>query len=99
HSDIVPLSLHDALPISGLLKPNLSMERAISWICRGECVRAFLGLVAKSLIGRKVTLPSREEFCMRTEPRIALCRCYEKAPQSDRSEEHTSELQSPDHLV
>src|SRR6516165_9986469 len=55
------------------------MERAISWICRGECVRAFLRLLANSLIGRNVTLRSRDEFGMRIKPCIAVCRCYEKA--------------------
>src|SRR5258708_11108383 len=67
-TEIYTLSLHDALPISGLPKsPGLRRPRRF----------------------QRVRLRHRAVPLMETAP------C--EAP--DRSEEHTSELQSPDHLV
>src|SRR5947208_14790526 len=70
-SDIYTLSLHDALPISGVrcmaVKHHALAELQDPWFV-GEAPLA--------------------QRCAFAEPRT-----------TDRSEEHTSELQSPDHLV
>src|SRR5438552_12724180 len=71
----LPLSLHDALPISP----------------RRSCTRACGGSSSVPSI-RAPVAPAASPTCSR------CCRRHRRADRR-RSEEHTSELQSPDHLV
>src|SRR5207248_9210021 len=91
-----PLSLHDALPISGeapmtaLLHhtpmANITGQPALS----APCGFSTTGLpIGYQLIGR----PFAEATLFR------LARAYERNHSWERSEEHTSELQSPYELV
>src|SRR5207244_7799264 len=89
-TEIYTLSLHDALPIlMPPMSPPQPIPRATS-LRRGLEILLVLGSEAPALGGLGVT-------------RIAALTGYEKSQVSRalaaRSEEHTSELQSPDHLV
>src|SRR5207244_12890123 len=81
------LSLHDALPISLWLYSAVheGLER---------CVQ-LLGLGSKRL-GRRIRLIDRDRQRVAG---LAIEEQKSRASASFRSEEHTSELQSPDHLV
>src|SRR5207244_7850912 len=82
---IYTLSLHDALPISNILKPSLA---------RGElqCVGATTLDDYRKHIEKDAALERRLQPIMVAEPSV-------EETIEIRSEEHTSELQSPDHLV
>src|SRR5690606_41399175 len=84
------LSLHDALPISGLA----ARLRA------GEPVDLYAGLAAdlpSRVLARLVELPDSDVTVVKEFSRAALELFW--APLSERSEEHTSELQSRENLV
>src|SRR5258708_23700856 len=87
--EISPLPLHDALPIS-LLAADIVAEPIRRWFQRREGVGVGLFL-------RRVHAPRRErDFHIVPAGFRGLLDCRTAA---ERSEEHTSELQSPDHLV
>jgi len=67
---------------TGLLNPNRSIDRAISLICRGECVRAFLGLVDRSSILVKMIFVSKDGFSARSDFCINVCRNGERGGRS-----------------
>src|SRR5207244_8561181 len=86
-------SLHDALPICahGLRKGDSLRP--------GGCVRAVA--VRRGRVRRGVSA-RRREYAQSGRLRTVACRCPRPRPyfvKYERSEEHTSELQSPDHLV
>src|SRR5207244_10838935 len=88
------LSLHDALPICGLTRPGPG-----SWVpnCRPEYLSQ---CVDKSL--KRLKLERIDVYQLHTVDRkvpIEESVGALKAAQDARSEEHTSELQSPDQLV
>src|SRR5258708_20644523 len=76
-TEIYPLSLHDALPISA---PARSRCRAVAG--PATC----LGYSPGGILSEEITGLTDSLF-------------YSRRASSLRSEEHTSELQSPDHLV
>src|SRR5207244_11842324 len=93
-TDIYPLSLHDALPISYGRPPAWSIETGQCGsvqrsIPRGGCHTQKVSIVSNVSIVSRSLGPSRPRS--RGSPALA--------PRPSRSEEHTSELQSPDHLV
>src|SRR5258708_29600258 len=77
-TEICPLSLHDALPISPMAAPP---------VCPASC-----GLRPGAVV------PFRPR-CDALPPPPAWSKRNNNARPKARSEEHTSELQSPDHLV
>src|SRR5207244_10843056 len=90
---IYSLSLHDALPISEILEHG----RAAAAGRREALADALDGdeLVGH---GRGVIPETSPAASAGPAPDRAACR-PRRSPGSPRSEEHTSELQSPDHLV
>src|SRR5947208_12085818 len=83
---LYPLSLHDALPISACSDRRTSK---VTWKRSVRC-----GPAARNAIQRGFN------FACRTVRMIAFTYwLLRKRSQIRRSEEHTSELQSPDHLV
>src|SRR5258708_14360192 len=86
--EIYTLSLHDALPIFLLLYQLVAEEQGVP----GEQIRGTIqNDILKEYIARGTYIyPPR---CTPSRCRSGWCRG------SARSEEHTSELQSPDHLV
>src|SRR5207244_5023275 len=93
-SELSPLSLHDALPIWASSRIRSSPMEASARCC---IRRNSLSSSSFPLL----TFSSRRSFL--NQPRIfcAAPAVFTKPSQSrlGRSEEHTSELQSPDHLV
>src|SRR5207244_8495982 len=85
------LSLHDALPISG--------EFLRDYIYVDEAARAFLCAAAAipAVNGRHFFLASGSACTLAEAVRLVARLVTEHT--GKRSEEHTSELQSPDHLV
>src|SRR5207244_8389209 len=93
-SAMYTLSLHDALPISGVaqwLQPWV-LQAAAPGEMPMECWDALLQSVLPALPG-----PLEVEW-ERKQPGRTSC-CPRLSCTLKRSEEHTSELQSPDHLV
>src|SRR5207244_13320686 len=96
-TQITTLSLHDALPIYGRIRRHIDLEKACAGDLRGDAdirhrhriaVREFSGL----LVARQMPFHRGEALVDPVlDPFLARCLV--------RSEEHTSELQSPDHLV
>src|SRR5207244_7686731 len=87
---IYTLSLHDALPI--FAKKLVRLKSAAGCILRQFCFSPTLcedSCVIRTLI---FAFNSRQKI-------FGLCITYAVAFSETRSEEHTSELQSPDHLV
>src|SRR5207244_9308540 len=82
-SDIYPLSLHDALPILRTGAGFTDQVRAVEELNFGNCIA----------VGEHA---GGETDVRRAFERRAVCWRVER---DNRSEEHTSELQSPDHLV
>src|SRR5256885_13337456 len=83
--EIYPLPLHDALPIS--------VERAITQLAK-------LGAMVRDIelpVNNDRTLQSYESYQFHREMAAATPELYQ--PETLRSEEHTSELQSPCNLV
>src|SRR5207244_11048270 len=86
---LFPLSLHDALPISCTACRSCRSGAAPGCLRPARCSR-------RSPPRRAIQLPRRlqlrlpDSWRLRRPPRVR---------QPERSEEHTSELQSPDHLV
>src|SRR5947208_216985 len=93
-TDIYTLSLHDALPISYLLSTDVSAERnPVTWLPPSTVLMSFAKARTFSV---KPWL-----YCRATStvlPSISRSTCNGRRL-THRSEEHTSELQSPDHLV
>src|SRR5207244_12525296 len=95
--DIFTLSLHDALPISW------NAGRKESW--RGPThalTLAYLGLWIKGIIVNPACQDFRDAFRFRMSSMPVVrtwCDLNLDCDPPWRSEEHTSELQSPDHLV
>src|SRR5207244_10704506 len=89
-SDISPPSLHDALPISsGPRQSSASPSPILRPRCGGH--RGCCCGLAERLAGRTPTVRRLERGIDRPRPGTSS--------EVLRSEEHTSELQSPDHLV
>src|SRR5207244_11384870 len=86
-----PLSLHDALPISD----------ATSFPLRAGLIRPAHGGVTPGRPGRRPHRPGGPETACPhvATPRWSLMIVHVSRITPSRSEEHTSELQSPDHLV
>src|SRR5207244_10478036 len=90
-----PLALHDALPIFHPLQEAFAELGAAQ--C-GYCTPAFL-LAAEALLAPRAR-PTRDEIKQALSGNLCRCTGYIKIYEAvERSEEHTSELQSPDHLV
>src|SRR5207244_13364892 len=95
HTDLTSLPLHDALPISG--------EPVYEGMIAGE--HSHPGdLDVNVTRGRKLTnvrAATRDDNIILSPPRqMSLEKALEWINEDElRSEEHTSELQSPDHLV
>src|SRR5207244_7830761 len=92
---LYPLSLHDALPIylAVLLtkeqgKPAGDSQREIEHFLHG--MNFYAGLASK-IRGSYVPLPDNKMYGMVLKQPVGVS--------GARSEEHTSELQSPDHIV
>ena len=91
-TEIYTLSLHDALPISGTLRIDADIDLVGRLIPEGSftvtgVIGSFRG--TPQLLPRFIAdLPDAGEFQEGAE-----------VSSDSRSEEHTSELQSPDHLV
>src|SRR5207244_12599997 len=81
------LSLHDALPISFTITP-----RPVLWGAESRWLSQLLFII--HLLFASLLLPSAGNSTTTTSPSINQLSNSQK-----RSEEHTSELQSPDHLV
>src|SRR5207244_6483493 len=95
----LPPSLHDALPISGcapMCGNSIGVDRRF--------LDRYLPRLDRYLHYRSIDVSSLKELCRRWYPDV-----YERRPDkaeahraladiNERSEEHTSELQSPDHL-
>src|SRR5207244_11890460 len=81
-----PLSLHDALPISRRFRK-----------CSSPMTRASAASLRRSLRGKPLVrpIPNNRSTAVRAAPSLSRTRGLSRK----RSEEHTSELQSPDHLV
>src|SRR5258708_24313097 len=91
-TEIYTLSLHDALPISCIRKASAAARIASS----GSVSRS----TSASDKSRIASARPRAGPAPACRPRLAQARQSEHdQPADDRSEEHTSELQSPDHLV
>src|SRR5207244_11956874 len=87
---LYPLSLHDALPICHPLQLALALILLVG-LRVVDLVKDFqlpvLDDAGKSILARWLASPQDEVTVFRN------------LPKDGRSEEHTSELQSPDHLV
>src|SRR5207244_4804845 len=98
-ADISPLSLHDALPIwsfqviqAQALGRNASIEQYNAWIARYPQEPGLYGRYFEFLLYEKDFKAAAD----------LIAKYHAKFPDDEvscRSEEHTSELQSPDHLV
>src|SRR5207244_13520861 len=89
----LPLSLHDALPILSLgRRGDAAVDPFPSFRLRGRGNRRG-GLDVLAAIRRVRDILGQFLF------RPAAAKQYRERDQRGRSEEHTSELQSPDHLV
>src|SRR5690606_41823922 len=82
------LSLHDALPISGLVRVIVKID---------DVVRRFVAVRVLADQAGQVGLFAARKFRVRREQFIELCN--ELFASAHRSEEHTSELQSRENLV
>src|SRR5207244_10129139 len=91
-----PLSLHDALPIYAITA-SASLSVASSRASNAALLRGVRSLNSRGRSRVSAAWPSPETTHCRTLPD----RCSSRLPMLllARSEEHTSELQSPDHLV
>src|SRR5207244_6484411 len=85
-----PLSLHDALPISSR-NPSLYLLSRRKTSVRASAVLSFCSFV----IG--IDLRASNAFSATSKSPFSAIASLDFTPK--RSEEHTSELQSPDHLV
>src|SRR5256885_11793101 len=83
-TEIYTLSLHDALPIS-LIHPDQALEEALQQLARGAVQRRAVGHAEL----HAVLAGDHQMGAARQAPDVFL----------GRSEEHTSELQSPCNLV
>src|SRR5207244_9443293 len=96
---LVPLSLHDALPIYLMEVPGLTAAR-IQLIYERLGVQNLEDLERVAKNGELADLP---KFGRKTAEKILrgieIVRRDAHLQRFPRSEEHTSELQSPDHLV
>src|SRR5207244_11548226 len=96
---VYPLSLHDALPIcmEGLLgllgDPGIVNPFRIAIIA----IAAVAGL-ALVILGLGLTAEERRWIASRRLARRSAAAAEEETDEAPRTEEHTSELQSPDHL-
>src|SRR5207244_13516674 len=86
------LSLHDALPIS--VSPTKASEPIVP--PPEPSYRAEVPIVTSPAV---VRLPPIATFTFPPESIMPSLRLFKKTKSEFRSEEHTSELQSPDHLV
>src|SRR5207244_10576361 len=96
-SDSYPLSLHDALPISNEYPESLTLQYPAGH-------PPFPGQDGSQSVCPRESLPKRLSSCFFHRAVTRSCRCCQQRrkpelPRQPRSEEHTSELQSPDHLV
>src|SRR5207244_13642351 len=96
---IYTLFLHDALPIYRNLArfANSQIIQNVSWEDFGISVRAVVGKKIGVASTNRMDAKGLEEI---TEKATAIAKLQQEDPEfvSLRSEEHTSELQSPDHL-
>src|SRR5207244_9850484 len=94
---LYPLSLHDALPISALRSPHVDVYAHPT--SRRLDRRGETSLDVEAVIAEAVKTGTALEI--NSSPfRLDLNDSWaRKAQVAGRSEEHTSELQSPDHLV
>src|SRR5207248_8229467 len=93
HPHIPTLSLHDALPIC-IARPHHGMAEAIG--CDRKLNRD------KGIAALRCIMPNVRDLARPADHLIVSCLAqhrFEKVVQHDRSEEHTSELQSPYDLV
>src|SRR5207248_6868499 len=96
HTRSYPLSLHDALPIS----VAQSMKQMLERLQRSfEQQRQFLGNAAHELKTPVAVLKSTLQSLVQRERTSEEYRAGIEGGLEDRSEEHTSELQSPYDLV
>src|SRR5207244_8538581 len=91
--DIYPLSLHDALPIS--CSPYLRLVRAHYEHGTGDMPQDRIGHTAQDRASNASAAVARH--CDQVD--ALLADVIDDGFRRVRSEEHTSELQSPDHLV
>src|SRR5258708_3015101 len=92
-TEIYPLSLHDALPISGLLSPDPGQAFA-----RVATLEASLYMPNQLL--RDPDWSSMAHSLEARVPQELIAHVQRRLERRDpRSEEHTSELQSPHHLL
>src|SRR5207244_13221935 len=93
------LSLHDALPICSKPLPSPLAALTPDWLERSN--DSVLGLVAGLLLAVVVLnlLQQAAAFVLRARTTERLTLAFRARLFRHRSEEHTSELQSPDHLV
>src|SRR5258708_22451809 len=90
-TEIYTLSLHDALPIS---EEHTSELQSVEWSARGICSYVSglpIHVRPKRGVDHVDGNPDTYEHIPRAD--------HSTDWRTDRSEEHTSELQSPDHLV
>src|SRR5207244_8922951 len=93
----IPLSLHDALPISAKSRrKKLSRKRAVPEMSAGA---PLVFLTAKSTSLRTIASASRAKATFVPRNPNSKGGTAPLSQSVPRSEEHTSELQSPDHLV
>src|SRR5207244_13640530 len=91
-----PLSLHDALPIFDLRPARAALSAAGLGAPDLLGTRADLGDERDPPVGARRLARERPPHLPGARPRL---RAGRRARHRPRSEEHTSELQSPDHLV
>src|SRR5207244_7766935 len=96
-STIISLSLHDALPISGISQPkrNQTQNQRSTKFRIGSAIRSATLRASSGGSGANSHPKCACHIPLRIPVTPSPCRCGE----CGRSEEHTSELQSPDHLV
>src|SRR5207244_11889716 len=89
-----PLSLHDALPICHRDFQTAALRFPLVHVLARDSTPAF-----PSPLTARPTMESAPPWSDCVESICGLARKFQYAGQESRSEEHTSELQSPDHIV